>query len=95
MAHASFQCEDDVQEPRHRLGGVQAPFQRSFVAVVLESAIGKVEPAVEPVMLDENRPDGSLATSNSATPAQVRSATSRPVSAYNSRTAPTRIDNGR
>ena len=52
--HPAGDREDDVEQPRHRLGGVEPGLEGAAVAVVLERAVGEVDPAVEPVVVDEH-----------------------------------------
>ena len=53
-AHPAGHREDHVEQPRHRLGCVEARLERAAVAVVLQGAVGEVEPAVEPVVVDQH-----------------------------------------
>lgn len=54
-AHPPGHREDDVEQPRHRLGGVEPRLEGPSVAVALERAVGEVQPPVEPVVLDQHR----------------------------------------
>ena len=52
--HPSGDREHHVEQPRHRLGGVEARLEGPAVAVALEGAVGEVHPAVEPVVVDQH-----------------------------------------
>ncbi|CUR59920.1 hypothetical protein NOCA1190167 [metagenome] len=53
-AHAPGEREHHIEQPGHRLGGVEPGLQRAAVAVALEGAVGEVDPTVEPVVLDQH-----------------------------------------
>src|SRR3954452_14511170 len=52
----SGEREDDVEQPRQRLGRVEPGLEQPAVAVVRQGAVGEVQVAVETVLVDQHPP---------------------------------------